>query len=287
MAEEVKIVIRQESQGSAVRDAERDLDRLQRTSKVDWAGLQRQREQATKAISSGGGAANPDKGKSEAALTREIALSTELEAAQLRVAGDTTGAARLEREAEVLRRSVGIQQQLGVSSAEAATFAQTQLASEEKLAQAAAATAAEKKAAAAAARIEAAETAAAARAGARETRGIGAAVGRSSGIGGGLGRGLLNPEFLIAAAATALVTEMVSQAVARRDEVAAEHGKEIASANRRAIISAKSGLEGEEDRRALERAFAQSVDLFIRHYGIDPTAGDSAHARSCRPQSCP
>lgn len=46
------------------------------------------------------------------------------------------------------------------------------------------------------------------------------------------------------------------------------------------------GMRGPEDRAALESAFADSVDLFIKHFGIDPTAGD-AHARSCRPQNCP
>lgn len=46
------------------------------------------------------------------------------------------------------------------------------------------------------------------------------------------------------------------------------------------------GMRGPEDRADLERAFADTIDLFIRHYGIDPTAGD-AHARSCRPQRCP
>lgn len=46
------------------------------------------------------------------------------------------------------------------------------------------------------------------------------------------------------------------------------------------------GMRGVEDRDDLERAFADTVDLFIRHFGVDPTAGDS-HARSCRPQRCP
>lgn len=46
------------------------------------------------------------------------------------------------------------------------------------------------------------------------------------------------------------------------------------------------GLRGPEDRADLERAFEESVDLFIRHFGIDPTAGDTT-ARSCRPQNCP
>ncbi len=46
------------------------------------------------------------------------------------------------------------------------------------------------------------------------------------------------------------------------------------------------GMRGPEDREELERAFEQSVDVFIRHFGIDPTAGDTM-ARSCRPQNCP
>jgi hypothetical protein len=46
------------------------------------------------------------------------------------------------------------------------------------------------------------------------------------------------------------------------------------------------GMRGPEDRQELEDAFAVTVDLFIRSYGIDPTAGDT-QARSCRPQNCP
>jgi len=46
------------------------------------------------------------------------------------------------------------------------------------------------------------------------------------------------------------------------------------------------GMRDSDDRRALEESFAKSVDLFILHFGIDPTAGDS-HARSCSPQNCP
>lgn len=46
------------------------------------------------------------------------------------------------------------------------------------------------------------------------------------------------------------------------------------------------GLRGPEDRADLERAFAGTIDLFIRHFGIDLTSGDT-QARSCRPQRCP
>lgn len=46
------------------------------------------------------------------------------------------------------------------------------------------------------------------------------------------------------------------------------------------------GMRGPDDRQDLERAFEDTVDLFIRHFGIDPTAGDTT-ARSCRPQNCP
>ena len=46
------------------------------------------------------------------------------------------------------------------------------------------------------------------------------------------------------------------------------------------------GMRGPEDKADLDRTFADTVDLFIRHFGIDPTAGD-AHARACSPQRCP
>lgn len=46
------------------------------------------------------------------------------------------------------------------------------------------------------------------------------------------------------------------------------------------------GMRGPEDRAALEAAFAESIDMFIRHFGVDPTGGDT-QARSCRPQRCP
>jgi hypothetical protein len=46
------------------------------------------------------------------------------------------------------------------------------------------------------------------------------------------------------------------------------------------------GLRGPEDRANLEKAFEETVDMFIRHFGVDPTAGD-CQARSCRPQRCP
>jgi hypothetical protein len=46
------------------------------------------------------------------------------------------------------------------------------------------------------------------------------------------------------------------------------------------------GMRGAEDRAALEAAFERSLNLFVTHFGIDPTAGD-AQARSCSPQRCP
>lgn len=46
------------------------------------------------------------------------------------------------------------------------------------------------------------------------------------------------------------------------------------------------GMRGTEDRAALENAFRASVELFIIHFGIDPTAGDT-EARGCASQRCP
>ena len=46
------------------------------------------------------------------------------------------------------------------------------------------------------------------------------------------------------------------------------------------------GMRGPEDHAALEKAFRESVEMFILHFGIDPTAGDIL-ARSCASQRCP
>lgn len=46
------------------------------------------------------------------------------------------------------------------------------------------------------------------------------------------------------------------------------------------------GMRGPDDREALEKTFRESVELFIIHFGIDPTAGDT-EARSCSSQRCP
>jgi hypothetical protein len=46
------------------------------------------------------------------------------------------------------------------------------------------------------------------------------------------------------------------------------------------------GMRGPEDEAALERTFRASVEKFILHFGIDPTAGDT-RARGCSSQRCP
>lgn len=46
------------------------------------------------------------------------------------------------------------------------------------------------------------------------------------------------------------------------------------------------GMRGPDDQAALEEAFRDSVGMFISHFGIDPTVGDTL-ARSCSSQRCP
>jgi hypothetical protein len=46
------------------------------------------------------------------------------------------------------------------------------------------------------------------------------------------------------------------------------------------------GMRGPADRADLEQTFQESVELFIIHFGIDPTAGDT-EARGCSSQRCP
>jgi hypothetical protein len=46
------------------------------------------------------------------------------------------------------------------------------------------------------------------------------------------------------------------------------------------------GMRGPDDEAALQQAFRDSIEKFIVHFGIDPTAGD-IQARSCSSQRCP
>lgn len=46
------------------------------------------------------------------------------------------------------------------------------------------------------------------------------------------------------------------------------------------------GMRDPDDHAALENAFRESIKMFITHFGIDPTAGDTL-ARSCSSQRCP
>lgn len=46
------------------------------------------------------------------------------------------------------------------------------------------------------------------------------------------------------------------------------------------------GMRGPDDRAALQTAFDESRELFIRHFGIDPCGGET-QARGCSPQRCP
>lgn len=46
------------------------------------------------------------------------------------------------------------------------------------------------------------------------------------------------------------------------------------------------GMRGPDDQVALENTFRESIELFITHFGIDPTAGDTL-ARGCSAQRCP
>ena len=46
------------------------------------------------------------------------------------------------------------------------------------------------------------------------------------------------------------------------------------------------GMRGPDDQAALPNAFRESVEMFIAHFGVDPTAGDIL-ARSYQSQRCP
>lgn len=46
------------------------------------------------------------------------------------------------------------------------------------------------------------------------------------------------------------------------------------------------GMRGAEDYANLQTAFDKSRELFINHFGIDPSGGET-QARGCSPQRCP
>ena len=69
----------------------------------------------------------------QVALTKEVALHTELEAIQERASGNTAEADKLDREVEILRRQAQLQVQLNVTSREAGLLAAQELAAKERL----------------------------------------------------------------------------------------------------------------------------------------------------------
>ncbi len=101
MGHEVKIRVVEERVGTAVRDAGRDLE-----------GLRRQ----------------------EAAEARKLAIRKDMEATVKRAGGDNAGAAALQAEAQVLKRSAGIQRDLLTTRGEAMALAQQQIAAERQIA---------------------------------------------------------------------------------------------------------------------------------------------------------
>lgn len=149
MGEEVKIVVKEERQGNAVAEAKRDLEDLQRKVsggpdklRAEAAANIRKQQQPGAADEKAAAAA----ARKEAALTREIALATQLEAVQLRANGDTAGAAALEREAAIMDRQATIQRVLGASKQDAGKMAADQVDAEIALAKQAAHRAASEKA---------------------------------------------------------------------------------------------------------------------------------------------
>lgn len=154
--EKVDIVIKERREGTAIRDAEADLQRLKRggsgpgaaqpasapaaaPKRMTMEDLERKYGESASAKTGGGDGdsearAEQRRNAKEAALSRQIALSTQLEAIQKRAAGDEAGAAAAEREAEILARSAAIQKGLNIPKGEAMVMARQQVVAEEKIA---------------------------------------------------------------------------------------------------------------------------------------------------------
>lgn len=126
MSAEVRIVVRQESQGTAIRDAERDLERLQKkptTTSGAKHNIAAERESVRRVAAeleraqASGGNSGADERKArqrEAAQARLNAIYMKQEAAQALKEGDKGGASFMEREAQIMARSATIQRQMNV-----------------------------------------------------------------------------------------------------------------------------------------------------------------------------
>ena len=274
MPEEIKIVVKQESQGTALRDAERDAQRLQQTAQRgsnrpdsrQAASEQALRDQFASGDQAPDQPADDTKShREDAALSRQIALSTELEASQQRLSGNTEEADKLEREAELLRRAASIQTALNVSADEAKTLAQAQIGAEEKIAATKAAQRVEEEAITRQKERQAAEAKLVAD---QRSAAIKSAVNSAGGAAGfgGLGDFLsLNPEAMLAKAGTTVLTKLVEGFVNTIDDKADSAAKTTYADHRRSQLASKTGISGQEgaasqfrdDKQALNEALAK------------------------------
>ena len=155
MAEEIKITVRQENQGSAISDAEKQMK-----------ALKKEAEEYAKAGAPKAAAAGMKQhdaiGRADQKLQFQANEDTKREAVSVRAGGDTAGADELDKEVALRTLSLQLQKSQGIYESEATALAAEQIAAQEKIAAAKKAEAEAAKAAAAAEKEQAAAAKAAA-----------------------------------------------------------------------------------------------------------------------------
>jgi hypothetical protein len=221
-------------------------------------------ERAKKQAAADTRAAQANAASDEKTGMRRLVFNEGLAGAKARAGGDPAAAAALEKNAEILRRSLVLQTALKVSQGEALGLAAAQVAAEEeiaaaKLAEVAAAKLAKKEEeeSAAATRIRLAEEKAITRekekqlaeSTANKKMALGRAAGGFDGAAGtgGVASGLLNPAMLIAALSAAVIGKTIKDEMAAADNKAKEQGNLNATFNRsRRNRNRENTVEAEE-----------------------------------------
>ena len=273
MAEEVRIVVKQESQGNALSENAQKIEQLKakiaelnrleksytekgmstaatstRTERIPYArelrDLQRE-ERATSAVAKG---SEKEREAKEAAAAAEAQLAAKRQAAadalralEMRASGDVKGAEALERQNAIRERAIQIERELLVSRARATELATREIAAQQKIVAA----------------MPAQGVGAAAWA--RGSMAAGIAPGPLSGL---AGLGLSGPQAAVVAGAA--VAGMLASALVRvQDEIAAAQGRSVVSGARRARIAGRSGAEAQQEAasEALDnqRALAEAI----------------------------
>lgn len=132
--EEIRIKVTEEREGTALRDAQRDKEKLERPSQAaapaaapaPSAGVQERRAVDAKDQARQGS-------KSDAVETRQAAVTAKVDALEAQAGGRPDEAKAIEREAQILSTTAKLQRELNISAAEATVIATRQIDAEAEI----------------------------------------------------------------------------------------------------------------------------------------------------------